>query len=394
MLRKQWRPICSLLIGTAALVAIPSGAWARKLHTYYSFAGGAHGESPSGVIVDANGNLYGTTLSGGGDCNCGTVFKVAPDGAETILYSFRGLEDGGFPQASLIRDRAGNLYGTTSGTRASHGTVFRLRPNGHLRTLHNFTKSGDGSDPSSSLVMDHASNLYGTTLGGGASDHGTVYRIAPDQTETVIYSFNGGTDGSAPGSALVLDHAGNLYGTTIYGGYLENDYCGTGGCGTVFRIAPDGTETVLYAFLGDRDGLFPLGSVALDPQDNLYGMTQNGGVYGDGAIFKLTPDGTKTELYSLALGTGGIPQSGLIRDRHGNLYGTAQGGSYSAGVAFEFTARGTYKILHDFTDGTDGRYLSGNLTLDAGGNVYGATSQGGDFGCQSNGCGTVFGIER
>ena len=382
-----------LAAGLVSLAQVPSPAFAAHLHIYYAFPGGREGGSPSDLVRDAQGNLYGTTFWGGGRCNCGTVFMVTPQGVEKILYAFRGQKDGSVPIGSLLLDGAGNLYGVTQ---ANHGigTVFKLDPSGQLKTLHAFGGSGDGAYTHAGLVMDPSGTLYGTTIAGGTSNQGTVFKIAPDGKESVVYSFAGGSDGIGPLASLILDRAGNLYGTTEYGGYDGNAFCGDGGCGTVFKVTPDGKESVLYAFLGDRDGTFPLGPVARDKQGNLYGMTTYGGAYGDGAVFKLAPDGTKTELYSMQTGTGGIPLGGIVLDRQGNLYGTAQGDV--GGVAFELATDGTYTILHAFSGGADGRFLSGNLTLDTNANVYGATTQGGDLNCDGNsyGCGTVFKIKH
>jgi uncharacterized repeat protein (TIGR03803 family) len=392
MIRVQ--PLLRSLLVAAGLVGVaqmPCPAYAGHFHVYHAFSGGQEGGSPSGVIRDAQGNLYGTTFWGGAH-NFGTVFMITPQGSENVLYSFRDQEDGATPFAGLLRDGAGNLYGVTQ---ANNGTVFKLDPDGNLTTLHTFGGAGDGSYPYAGLVMDRAGALFGTTVAGGISNQGTVYKIAPDGTETVVHEFAGGSDGIGPEAALIIDRAGNLYGMTTYGGYDGNDYCGSGGCGTVFKVTPQGKESVLYAFLGDKDGLFPTGTVARDKQGNLYGMTQQGGAYSNGEIFKLAPGGTKTELYSMQLNTGGLPAGGIVIDRRGNLYGTAQGGNYGSGVAFEFATDGTYTILHDFSGGTDGHDLSGNLTLDAHDNVYGATSRGGNLNCNSGyGCGTVFRIKH
>lgn len=380
------------LLGTLAVLP----AQASNPHIYYAFPGGKHGGQPSQVVRDALGNLYGMTPYGGGACDCGTIFKITPDGKESILHSFHGRKDGGDPLGGLFLDDRGNLYGTTFASFGNRGTVFEFDTNGRLTTLHTFSGSGDGAYPASAPVMDKAGNLYGTTSAGGTQGQGTVYKLAPDGTETVLYAFTGGSDGGGPSASPILDRRGNLYGTTEDGGYGGDSYCGSGGCGTVFRIRPSGKETVLYAFLGNTDGVFPLGRLVRDKQGNLYGMTTEGGAHSDGSIFKVAPDGTKTDLYDFFLQEGGgIPLDGLIDDRNGNLYGTAQGGAYSAGVAFELATDGTYTDLHDFTGGADGSYLSGNLTIDHAGNLYGAANRGGDSNCGGGGgCGTVFRIKN
>jgi len=372
-----------------------SSAGAANFQTLYAFTGGQDGQAPFSLIQDAAGNLYGATFAGGDvTCQCGTIFKVATDGSETTLYSFKGGNDGAYPQTGLARDSAGNLYGATNGTGDLPGTVFKLDPSGDLTTLHIFQELGDGKNPLGSPIIDRKGRLYGTTIHGGQVGRGTVYRIAPNGKERVLHSFGGTSregDGDSPASALIMDRDGNLYGTTIAGG---SSACGSGGCcagtgcGTVFKIAPDGTTTILYRFLNDGHGKFPVGSLAMDRTGDLYGMTQQGG--GAGTIFKLEPDGTKSELYLFGIGTGGVPHAGLIIDRHGNLFGTAEGGANGDGVAFELSARGAYTVLHDFTDANNPS--TNNLILDADGNLFGAT-RAQSFECPAS-CGTVFEITR
>jgi uncharacterized repeat protein (TIGR03803 family) len=200
----------------------------------YSFSG-ADGAAPMDApIIDKAGNLAGTT-SLGGAMNQGTVFEFAPDGTETLLYSFTGRSDGGFPLAGVIADKAGNLYGTTEeGGKGHSGTVFMLTPDGTESVLHSFSlKNNDGEYPWAGLIMDKAGNLHGTTTGGGKYNAGTVFEVAPGGSETVSYSFGGGSDGATPSGGLVMDKAGNLYGTTQMGG--TGTAC-PNGCGTIFEI--------------------------------------------------------------------------------------------------------------------------------------------------------------
>jgi uncharacterized repeat protein (TIGR03803 family) len=206
---------------------------------------------------------------------------------ETVLYAFTGGSDGGGPYAGLIADRAGNLYGTTIGGGASHnGVVFKLSPSGAETVLYSFTGgSGDGAGPSAGLIADRAGNLYGTTLFGGASNFGTVFKLSPSGTETVQHSFTG-SDGVFPRAGLIADRAGNLYGTAD--GFTSN-------AGTVFKLSPSGTETVLHSFAGS-DGAIPQAGLIADRAGNLYGATFNttsfpGGASGNGAVFKLTGTG-------------------------------------------------------------------------------------------------------
>ena len=201
----------------------PSG----NLTVLYSFAGGDGSRPGGGLIADSSGNLYGTTINGGAQ-DAGTVFQLTPSGALNLLYSFTGGSDGALPFAGLIADAAGNLYGTTiDGGAGGQGTVFQLDPSGTLTVLYS---SNEGS-PWAGLIADAAGNLYGTTEGGDGP--GTVFQLTPSGTLTVLHSFTGGSDGGRPVADLLADAAGNLYGTTALGG--ANTSC-PGGCGTVFEL--------------------------------------------------------------------------------------------------------------------------------------------------------------
>jgi uncharacterized repeat protein (TIGR03803 family) len=248
----------------------------------YSFTGTAgDGYQPwAGVVRDSAGNLYGTTPYGGD--GLGIVFKVDPAGKETVLYGFTGQADGDLPFGGLFLDGKGNVYGTTESSGSSfYGTVFEVTPAGQETTLYSFTGGTDGGNPDAGLIRDSAGNLYGTTPRGGASGFGTVFKVTPLGEETVLYSFTGGSDGSSPSySSLVRDSVGNLYGTTPTGG--------TSDFGVVFKLDTTGTETVLHNFSG-TDGKIPYGTLAFDKSGNLYGTTYEGGAYGGGVIFKITP---------------------------------------------------------------------------------------------------------
>ena len=229
----------------------------------YSFTGGSDGGSPTSRLVqDAAGNLYGTTTRGGMGCGpvfkeCGVVFKLDPSGNETVLFTFTGGADGGMPAGGLIQDASGNLYGTTSGGGDSgNGTVFRLDLSGNETVLYSFSGANDGARPSGALIRDEAGNLYGTTLAGGdeipcggsAPGCGTVFKLDSTGKETVLHSFTGGGDGAFPYADLVLDAAGNLLGTTAGGG---SGSAGAGD-GVVFKIDVTGNESVLYTFKGEQ----------------------------------------------------------------------------------------------------------------------------------------------
>jgi uncharacterized repeat protein (TIGR03803 family) len=392
---KTAQPLGTRLRAVGITLALAMGlvpavvAQAQTFTVLYNFTGASDGGNPNaGLIQDAKGNLYSTTTAGG-TSNSGVVFELNPKGTETVLHSFTGGSDGGYPYAGLVRDAAGNLYGTTYYAGASGaGVVFKVVPKTKTETvLYGFTGGSDGEWPYAGLVLDTAGNLYGTTLDGGASGSGTAFKVVPKtKKETVLYSFTGsGGDGAYPFAGLVRDSSGNLYGVTVAGG--------TSGYGTVFKVAKTGKETVLYSFTGGADGGYPIyGYLVRDSAGNLYGTTEIGGTYGYGTVFKVSAKGTETVLYSFTGGAdGGEPISGLVRDAKGNLYGTTfEGGSNSCqgytgcGTVFEVSAKGTETVLHSF-DYSDGAAPFASLLRDAKGNLYGTTFYGG-----SSAAGTVF----
>ncbi|MGA7080201.1 MAG: choice-of-anchor tandem repeat GloVer-containing protein [Terriglobales bacterium] len=368
------------------------------LYNFCSDPSCADGVSPtSSLTADGKGNYYGTTNSGGAS-EAGTVFELSPNGNggwnETVLYSFTGKKDGVYPFAGLVQDASGNFYGTTvSGGAKNKGTLFKVTPAGTETVVHSFGE-GDGKQPYAGLIMDAQGNLYGTYSIGPYTTKGGVFKITPDGTETVLWSFRYAGDGKSPYAGLVMDAQGNLYGTTSEGG--SAGYAGPGrdrcdhGCGTVFELSPTGSETILYAFEGERknDGAGPFyAGLVMDAQGNLYGTTDLGGAFGYGTVFKVTPAGTETLLYTFTGGTdGGSPFAGLLLDARGNLYGTTyRGGLYNEGTVFEVSASGTEGVLYSFTGGADGASPQAGLVMDAQGNLYGTASAGG-----SSGAGAVF----
>jgi uncharacterized repeat protein (TIGR03803 family) len=365
-------------------VAVPP-AQTQTETVFYSFANSPHGANPRFVtpVLDANGNLYGTTNYGGA-YGYGTVFKVTSSGKETILHSFDpNGTDGAYPWAGLVRDRYGNFYGTTveGGDDVIDGTVFKLThtKKGWTETiLHSFGASQDGSQPYCVLTLDATGNLYGTTNVGGAYGYGTVFELTPSGTETTLWSFGNGTDGANPLAGVALDKNGNLYGTTEYGGAYHK--------GIVFKLTASGTETILWNFGSGKDGANPYGGVILCKHGNLCGTTANGGVYGDGTVFEVTPSGMETILHSFDNNDidGFNPYAGLVMDkRTGNLYGTTINGGgtgSSAGIVFKLTPSGTETILHTFGGSPDGASPWGGLVLDTTGNLYGTTFAGGTSG--------------
>lgn len=251
----------------------------------YSFTSGTDGEYPGGpVIDDASGNLYGTTGYGGASGN-GTVFRISPSGKEKILHNFTG-KDGQYPFGALLRDSAGNFYGTTSmGGKYGDGTVYTMSAKGKVTVLHHFANGDDGENPYAGVVRDKAGNLYGTTYSGGAGCYGfgcgIVFKVTPKGKETVLHAF-GDTDGHYPDfGTLLMDASGNLYGTTYAGG--------TDDSGTVFEVSSSGTETVLYNFTGGNDEGFPVSGIIQDKAGNLYSTTQGNPPTTYGTVFKLKP---------------------------------------------------------------------------------------------------------
>jgi uncharacterized repeat protein (TIGR03803 family) len=362
--------------------------------------------------LDRAGNLYGTTVGGGdltgplADCGygdvggCGVVFKLDPTGAETVLYSFTGGADGGAPFAGVVGDTAGNLYGTTIYNLCfCGGVVFKLGPTGTESVLYSFTGGTGGTagnTPYAGLVRDMAGNLYGTTSFGGdlsaclGEGCGVVFMVDPAGTETVLYSFTGGTDGGSPYAGLVRDGAGNLYGTTVSGGSLS-------GYGVVFKLDTAGTETVLHSFTGGADGKNPFAGLLRDEAGNLYGTTAGGGGpcrQACGVVFKMDPTGRFTVLHSFTGGAdGGTPYGDLIRDTVGNLYGTTVLGGLGYGVVFKIGPTGRETVLYRFTGRADGANPYAGLVADNTGHLYGTAGFGGDLsGCGGSGCGVVFKI--
>jgi uncharacterized repeat protein (TIGR03803 family) len=361
----------------------------------YSFSSG-RGAASIALLPTPSGVLYGTSALGGCATCGGVAFKLvlSSSNAVYVLHTFGGGSDGYMPEAGLVRDSYGNVYGTTLEGGGSTvcaggcGIVFRVNEWGSETVLHQFAGgSSDGANPRGVLVIDEADNLYGTTLNGGAFGRGTVFMVDKEGTETVLYSFTGKEDGGGPYAGLVRDASGNLYGTTVYGG-LPGSTCtfrGVPGCGTVFMLDKAGKETVLYSFAGGPDGANPQATLVMDTEGRLYGTTTFGGAFGSGTVFMVGGEGRETVQYSFSGGTdGGLPVAGVVRDSAGNLYGTTlQGGSAPnrSGTVFKVTPSGQETVLHSFTAGEDGGFpQDGGLSEDAAGNLYGTTEIGGAYG--------------
>ena len=407
------------------LMLVAASAFGATSETVlYNFAAGATGSNPyAGLILDSKGNLYGTTGEGGNSAHCslgsgcGTVFMLtAPAGSvttwtHTVLYSFQGesANDGSSPQGSLVFDSKGALYGTTaSGGKDGHGTVFKLTPpaaSGDAWTetvLYSFKGGSDGINPASGLVFNTKGALFGTTSLGGSSDFGIVFSLTPNTagtvwTEAILYTFTGLSDGGKPYAGLVFKST-SLYGTTLDGGLHSQ--------GAVFELTPPvksggaWTETVLYSFTGESDGGKPYAGVIFNAAGSLFSTTGSGGT-GYGTVFELTPPvkgsttWTESVLYTFGGGpAGSYARSGLIFDTTGNLYSTTGVGSANSGVVFELSppAKSGEKWTESVLWTFSGGSDGGNSTAGLvlkGSDLYGTTSLGGE-----NGQGTVFQVIR
>jgi|SRR5579872_3454885 len=399
-----WR--FGLLFFGLILLAFISQGFAQTETVLYTF-NGPDGATPSiaHLAIDPNGNLYGTTLQGGA-FRYGTVFAIPPTGGEKLLYSFTGAGDGATPNGGVIFS-GGALYGTTEygGKMGPNcligcGTVFKVTGVGKETVLYSFNgPTSDGASPFAGVIRDQGGNLYGTTSTGGLKGFGTVFELTTSGKE-LLYSFKHAPDGDFPWGPLFRDPSGNLYGTTEYGG--ANLCSGeVGSCGAVFEITSAG-ESIIYSFGSSITGAFPQDGLIGDANGNLYGTASAGGKYGYGTVFKLSKaTGTWKEmiLYSFTGVTdGAYPTGGLIRDARGNLYGTTPGGgAFTAGTIFRISPAGEETVLYSFCalqNCADGAFPAAGLVSDKQGNLYGTTSGGGntDSSCQgyADGCGVVF----
>lgn len=372
----------------AAAQAAPGWSFV-ELYAFGANANLADGIQPeAGLVRDSNGNLYGTTFFGGNgtgcDINfagCGVVFQVAPNGTETVLHAFSGAHDGWNPTGRLIRDDAGNLYGTTQfGGLYGHGTAFKIDAAGNETILHHFRGGSDGSNPVAGVVEDTAGNLYGTTRYGGLGC-GTVFKISSGGEETILHRFKDGWDGANPLSSVAMDSSGDIFGTAWAGGIFNY--------GTVFEIDSTGQEKVLHHFAAGSDGANPVGGVTLDQAGNLYGTASGAGSSQIGIVFTVNTAGVESVLYTFTGGIdGAYPTSHLLVDSAGNLYGMASQGVAGWGSIFEITG-GTFTLLYYFSGSPDGGLPVGGLIMDSSGNLYGTTSS-----AAPNGWGSVFELQK
>jgi uncharacterized repeat protein (TIGR03803 family) len=397
------------LLWATAVVALPAQTTgipepAVTFKTLYSFKG-TDGQWPAAELVQGtNGNLYGTTYVGGTSTRChpnpgcGNVFKITSSGVLTTLHSF-DVADGQYPLAGLIQATNGSLYGTTyeGGPSNSNGTVFKITPSGMLTTLHNFEFFTDGADPLAALIQGTDGKFYGTTFYGGADNLGTVFKITPSGMLTTLLMFDA-TDGNGPRAGLVQTTNGGFYGTTLGGGAYRS--------GAVFRITPQGTVDTLYSFCrqsGCPDGNLLYAGLVQGSDGNFYGTTYEGGTYGNGTVFVITPTGALTTLHSFDDTDGAFPDAALFQATDGNLYGTTGAGGANAnssctdgcGTLFRITPSGSLSTLYNFCSRsgcTDGQSPKAALIQDTNGKFYGTTELGGANNACEYGCGTVFSL--
>lgn len=420
---------CSLSVLVTLAVCCPLLAFSQsirpqlKVHeqVLYGLGEDLNGGYPqSSVAVDPQGNIYGTADLAGAN-GAGTVYDLtlqAGEWAITVLFTF-DLNSGGNPLTGMLLDPAGNLYGTTSdGGPTGKGSIFTLThsPSGWaFQDIHDFAGNPDGDFPSGNMIFGRGNVIYGTTSGGGTGAGcqfgcGTVFQLTRSQqgtwTETVLYSFQGGGDGSAPLGPMAIDKAGNLYGVTAVGG---TGNC-QNGCGTVFRLHPTNQGTwqkrTLLNFPGQQNGWWPVGGVAFDPAGNLYGVTSLGGdtscnpPNGCGVVFKIDRSGQATVVHAFAHDgkDGMLPQAGVIAGPGGLIYGTtAEGGidtncEFGCGTVFAIDATGHETILYSFLGqfgGPDGAQPEAPLFWDHAGHLFGTTFEGG-----TRFAGTVFALSK
>ncbi len=392
--------VSRILTILAAAALLMSAAWASTTKVIYSFAGDEDGEyTDTDLVADQAGNLYGTSVQGG-DFGGGTIFQLSPSGGgwtHTVLYDFTGGADGGEPYKGVTLDAQGNLYGTavTGGGGACEGgcgVVYKLTKSGSSWTqsvIYAFQGGADGYGPGAGVTFDRHGNLYGMTPTGGAYGVGTIYRLKPNAGGTysfgVVHAFTGGKDGGS-GSAgrLIPDQAGNFYGVATTGGAF--------GSGTAFELTPVQGKwrlKTLYSFKGQPDAGFPYGSLIFDRVGNLYGTTYYDGANDLGSVYELSPRATgewkERVIHNFTGGTdGNSPISNLVSDAAGNLYGTtSEGGAPSCGCGtiFKLTPGGhgtwTESNVYSFQGPPDGAFVYNGMVADRAGNLYGATVHGG-----------------
>ena len=399
----QWGGLntCEDGCGTLFELSPVSAGW--TFNTLYSFTGADDGQNPVNPALEPKGNVFVATNNPAagnfGGLGLQIEFELSPlAGGKwkgSVVHDFPSPGDGYNSVASLVRDAAGNLYGTTvAGGADAWGTVFELTPSGggwKETILYSFRGAADGGLPLAGLALDPSGNLYGTTAFGGdptcLSGCGSIFKLSPRSGEgwsfSVLHTFRNGKDGSSPRAGVILDNSGNVYGTSLQGTSNQNCF---GGCGTVFKLSPtahgEWTFRLLYGFSGGTGGGEPVsGTIAMDASGNLYGTTEDGGSGGYGVVYELSPRSSgqwkETVLYNVPLSEAYAAGS-LVLDHAGNLYGTSeQGGSFNHGQVFELSHSGrvwTKSTIYSFTGGSDGASPVGGVVFDSSGNLFGQTA--------------------
>jgi uncharacterized repeat protein (TIGR03803 family) len=374
---KRWMLsfLLSLVLGSGQSVS----AQTYTFSTLYSFPGTAGSpQGPEAPIIDSSGNVYGVSL--GGKYEFGTVFKVTPKGVLTVLHDFGGTASDGKDPVTIIRNSTGTIFGITSfGGANNQGNIFKLAPNGTETILYSFTTE---NVLPLSLLLASTGDLYGYHVDNDSNFNvGSVFKLTHGGVFSHIYTFcslSNCADGSLPWGPLILK-GGNLYGATEYGGVqAPNDL----GLGVVFELTPGGQETVLHEFTGSpNDGDLPMAKVTQDSAGNLYGTTEYGGTQDQGTIYKIDTSGVESILYnfcSLAnCADGGLPISPVVVDAEGNLFGTTWhgGSSNDGGTVYRLSPAGVFTVLHDAVSGKAG--VGSKLVMSASGSLYGMTYFGG-----------------
>ena len=379
----------SLVIGLLTLTMFAMAAQAQTFQVIHTFTGPDGAIPKAGVTLDRGGKIYGTTYAGHEGTGWGGVFQMRQHNGVWIfgtlqIFDGQPLDRVVFgPNGTLYGTSPSNLVSYHD------GYIFNLRPplnvcttvmcNWNATVLYGFSGGGDGATPKgAALVFDHAGNMYGTTTAGG-SGNGVVYQLTPAGVQTPLYAFGGSPDGATPYSGVIFDNAGNIYGVTTAGGASGN--------GAVYELSPNGggySEQVIYSFTGGNDGSNPIGGLVVDNAGNLYGTTATGGTGGGGTVFELSPNGSNWNyslLYSFSGGASCGPWAELTFDSASNLYGTTQcDGATGNGNVFKLTNSGgsfSYSSIYDFSGGNDGKRPYSTVAFDAAGNMYGTTSLGG-----------------
>ena len=353
-----------------------------SVQVIWNFGYGADGQYlQSAPILGSDGNFYGTTEYGG-LIDAGAVYRLTTAGIESVVANFAGGTASSGPIGALLQASDGNFYGTTYwGGTNNCGTVFKLAADGTITTLWSFGSGSDGQFPNGGLIQAPDGSFYGTTPSGGTTGYGTVFHLTASGVETVLWNFGTGTDGYAPKSAFVMAGDGNLYATTSLGG--------TNGSGTIVRVTLAGTESVVWSFGGSAEGYLPAPNLIVGSDGNLYGTTEGGGANGGGTLFKFAPAGTLSVLWAFGAGSDGNgPWTGVTQGTDGNFYGTTVSGGtiqtcgagydFGCGTIFRVTPAGEETVLWDFGFGGNGAQVFPlSLVQSSDGSFFGVTSTGG-----------------